>query len=71
MRVFYAIFIYVLIIFSIMYTKPALLFTVEGEPKKFGLIIDAETSIFAPVFLFPIIAFISYYIMAYTHVYRA
>ena len=70
MRVFYAIFIYVLIIFALMYTKPALLFTVDGDPKKFGMMIDAETSIFAPVFLFPVIAFVCYYLTAYAHVYR-
>lgn len=68
-RVFYAIMLYVLIIFALMYTKPALLFNAEGEPKKFGMTIDAETSIFAPIFLFPLIAFFCYYLMAYAHVY--
>lgn len=68
-RIFYSIILYVFIIWILIYTKPSLLFNTEGHPKRLGSSIDAETSIFAPAFLFPIIAFLCYYIVSYTHVF--
>jgi hypothetical protein len=61
-RLLLAIILYVVIIATIIYTKPAIMFDSNNEVKKWGIDRDENTSIFSPMITFPVIAIICYYV---------
>ena len=63
-RLLFAIILYVLIVVTILFTKPSIMFNSKGEIKKWGLERDESTSIFSPMIVFPVIAIICYYVAA-------
>jgi hypothetical protein len=46
----------------ILLTKPSVMFKQDGSPKAFGAVITEDTSIFAPAFIIPLLAFLSYFV---------
>lgn len=63
-RLLIAIILYIIIVVTLIYTKPSIMFNAENDAKKWGLERDENTSIFSPMIVFPIIAIISYYFAA-------
>ena len=63
-RLLFAIILYILIVVTILFTKPAIMFNSKGEIKKWGLERDEHTSIFSPMIVFPVIAIVCYYVAA-------
>lgn len=63
-RLFIAIILYIIIVVTLIYTKPSIMFNSQNDAKKWGLVRDENTSIFSPMIVFPIIAIISYYFAA-------
>ena len=63
-RLLFAIILYILIVATILFTKPAIMFNSNGDVKKWGLERDENTSIFSPMIVFPLIAIICYYVAA-------
>tara|TARA_Y100000591_G_C21456711_1_gene508730 strand:- start:112 stop:342 length:231 start_codon:yes stop_codon:yes gene_type:complete len=61
-RIFYAIFLYVLLMTLIFLKKPALLFNKDGEIKQFGLNKEKDNTIYSIGVLSVILAIISFYI---------
>lgn len=57
-----ALVLYVLIVMVILLTKPSLMFRPDGSPKNWGSVIDENTSVFAPAFIFPTLAIVCYII---------
>jgi len=63
-----ALIIYLIIIGLILIFKPAIMFTLDQNPKEWALENTATTSIFAPIIAFPIIAILVYYMAAWIEV---
>ena len=63
-RWLFGITIYIIIVYIIIKYKPSLMFDSYGNPKNFGLGISEGNSVLAPVFIFPILALLSYFIAA-------
>lgn len=57
-----ALILYLVIIALLLITKPAMMFTPEDRPKQWGADTSDETSIFSPMFVFPLLGILSYYI---------
>jgi hypothetical protein len=57
-----AFIIFAVVTFVLVVTKPSLMFRADGTPKHWGSVIDDTTSVFAPAFVFPALAFISYFV---------
>lgn len=57
-----AFILYVVAITLILVTKPSLMFRTDGAPKNWGSIIDENTSVFAPAFIFPLLAVLAYFV---------
>ena len=57
-----AILIYIGISYIIIRIKPPIMFDPYGKPKEFGLGISDGKSVLAPVFIFPILALLCYFI---------
>lgn len=56
--------LYAVIIGAIVYLKPALMFDAEGNPKNFATQNSSTTTPFAPIFVFPLLAFVLYFVVA-------
>lgn len=54
--------LYVIAITIILLAKPSLMFRYDGAPKNWGSIIDENTSVFAPAFVFPLLAVVAYFV---------
>lgn len=63
-----AIVLYIQIILILLVVKPALLFDSNGNPKDFGTGLKEGKSIFAPAFVFPLIALLCYIISTWINV---
>jgi len=63
-RLVIAIILYILIVVTLIFTKPSIMFNAKGEIKKWGIERDEDTSIFSPMIIFPVIAIICYYVAA-------
>ena len=57
-----AMFFYLIIISLLIAYRPPLMFTAEKEPKTWAVENTATTSIMAPAFSFPVLAFLCYYV---------
>lgn len=60
-----ALFLYLIIIGTLLIFKPPIMFSQDQQPKQWSLENTATTSVFAPVIAFPFIAIIVYYIAAW------
>lgn len=58
------ILLYAIIVGIIVHFKPALMFDAEGNPKDFATENTATTTPFAPIIMFPLMAFILYFVIA-------
>jgi len=58
----FALILYILIIYLIITLKPAIMFDSSGKPKEFGIGTKDGKSVLAPVFVFPVLAILCYYI---------
>lgn len=63
-RLLFAIILYIIIVVTIVFTKPAIMFNSKGEIKKWGLERDENTSIFSLMVVLPLIAIVCYYVGA-------
>jgi hypothetical protein len=54
--------LYVFVVSILVAIRPALMFKADGSPKKWGGVIDEETSIFAPAFMIPLLAVLCYFV---------
>jgi hypothetical protein len=59
-----AVFLYLVMVAVILAIRPALMFDMEQNPKAWGLDMERGVSVFSPMFVFPILALICYYIAA-------
>lgn len=59
-----AILLYLCVAIVLIAVRPPLLFDPEYRAKAFGAQNTALTSVFAPAFVFPLLAFVIYYILA-------
>lgn len=59
-RFFIAMTLYVAVVALLVFNKPALMFNSDGTPKEFGLGLDSGLSVFAPSFMFPLMALLIY-----------
>lgn len=59
-RMFVALLIYIIVVIGIVLARPALMFDSEGRPKQFGVGFSEGYSVFAPSFMFPLLAMIIY-----------
>jgi len=57
-----AIILYILIIALLVYLKPALMFTADGNIKIWGSQNTNTTSVFSPMIMFPLLGFLCYYL---------
>ena len=57
-----AVFLYLTCIAILLIAKPAMMFTADGQPKQWGVNTNEVTSIFSPMFVFPVLAIVCYYI---------
>ena len=53
--------LYVLIVYLLITLKPPIMFDSYGKPKEFGIGEDGK-SVLAPVFVFPVLAILCYFI---------
>lgn len=53
--------LYIAVVLTIMAFKPPIMFQNSGAPKQFGSRIDETTSVFAPAFVFPLLALLCYF----------
>lgn len=58
------ILLYAIVVGLLVYLKPALMFDAEGNPKQFATENTPTTTPFAPIIMFPLLAFILYFIVA-------
>jgi hypothetical protein len=54
--------LYIITVLILVLTKPSVMFRPDGTPKAFGSMITEDTSIFAPAFVIPLLAFVSYFV---------
>lgn len=64
-RLLLAITLYVIIVGTLVLTKPAIMFDAEGRPKPFGTGFHEGYSVFAPSVVFPLLAIVCYIIIAW------
>jgi hypothetical protein len=57
-----ALLLYALFIGLIIFIKPALMFTVDGNIKQWSTENTEVSSIFSPMIVFPMLGFLSYYL---------
>lgn len=63
-RLLFAIILYIIIVVTLIFTKPAIMFNSNGEIKKWGLERDENTSTFSLMVVLPVIAIMCYYVAA-------
>lgn len=56
-----AIIIYAIFVVTLVSLRPALMFDLENNTKVWGLDMERGVSIFSPMFVFPFLALISYF----------
>ena len=70
-RVTGAIVLYALVCGLLVWWRPSAMFEADGRPRDFGLEqAEKNQSIFAPVVVFPAIALVSYFVVAYAELLR-
>lgn len=57
-----ALLLYAILIGLIVFIKPALMFTADGNIKQWSTENTETSSIFSPMIVFPMLGFISYYL---------
>lgn len=57
-----AIIFYILITILLVFTKPSMMFTRDGNIKQWSVENTEDTSIFSPMIVFPILGILSYYL---------
>lgn len=55
-----AIVLYVFTVIGLLWSKPSLMFRPDGSAKNWGSRIDEDVSVFAPSFMFPLLAVLIY-----------
>jgi hypothetical protein len=63
-RWYIAVLIYLIVVSLLLAFRPKMLFLENKDYRTWGMNPDADQSIFSVMFLFPIIAFVSYYLAA-------
>ena len=58
----FALMLYLLIIYLIITLQPSIMFDAYGKPKEFGIGTEQGKSVLAPIFVFPVLAIICYFI---------
>ena len=61
-RWLFALTLYILIIYLLITLQPSLMFDSYGKPKEFGIGSNEGKSVFAPAFVFPVLAILCYFI---------
>jgi hypothetical protein len=61
-RWFFAIVLYIIIVLAILAIRPAFMFNEQGQLKEWSLTQSANTTIFGAQIVFPILAFLCYYL---------
>ena len=59
-----SLFVYFIIVFILLLIKPSLMFDSNGQMKPFGVGFEDGKSVFSPIFVFPLLAFLSYFIVS-------
>jgi hypothetical protein len=57
-----ALFLYAMMVVILLSIRPALMFDLEKNAKTWGLDMERGVSIFSPMFVFPFLALVSYYL---------
>jgi hypothetical protein len=58
----FALMLYISIIYLLITLKPPIMFDANGKPKEFGIGTQEGKSVLAPVFVFPVLAILCYFI---------
>ena len=61
-RWLFALILYIMSIYLLITLQPPLMFDSYGKPKEFGIGTNDGKSVFAPSFVFPVLAIICYFI---------
>jgi hypothetical protein len=57
-----AILVYILVTILLIFVKPSMMFTQDGNVKQWSIENTETTSIFSPMIVFPILSILSYYL---------
>ena len=57
-----ALIIYISVISLLIYVKPSMMFTADGNVKTWSTQQSEESSLFSPIIVFPFLALLSYYL---------
>ena len=57
-----ALLMYFAVIAILMISKPAMMFTADGQPKQWGVETSETTSVFSPMIVFPLLGILCYYL---------
>jgi hypothetical protein len=57
-----ALFIYAAMIATLLIARPSVMFTADGQPKRWSAELSDTTTPFSVMIVFPVLAFLSFYI---------
>ena len=69
-RIIIAVLVYIAIIGLITYLRPRIMFEEDGKVKPWGIGAEEGSSVFSPMFMFPLLALVVFFMVTWIEVIR-